>query len=127
MEQNKILKDYDEVQSLISKVQSYILNEKNTKDIYQKLRSKLKHLLESIFSKNQVDLLIERDFLRLILNMFNLMANHEVESQLHALELISLVVGKPIFNNSEHQEWKRLQPTQPSAGVPGDRGSGLGP
>jgi hypothetical protein len=93
MESNKILKNYDEVQGLISKVQSHILNEKDPKDIYAKLRSKLKQLIESIFSKYQIEILIEKDFLKLILNTYNLMANLEPESQLHTLELISLVVG----------------------------------
>lgn len=110
MESNKILKDYDEVQGLISKVQSHILNEKNPKDVYAKLRSKLKHLVESIFSKNKIELLIQKDFLKLILNTFNLMANLEPESQLHTLELISLVVGMRLFIVilSQHKKWKRF-------------------
>jgi type I site-specific restriction endonuclease len=94
MESNDLLNNYDEVQSLISRVQSYILNNKNTKDIYSKLRRKLKQLVESTFSQKRVDLLIKKDFLKLILNTYNLMQKIEIESQLHTLELVSLVVGR---------------------------------
>ena len=94
MESNDILHNYDEVQSLISRVQSYILNNKNTKDIYSKLRKKLKQLIESTFSYKRVDLLIQKDFLKLILNTYNLMQKIQVESQLHTLELVSLIIGK---------------------------------
>jgi hypothetical protein len=97
METHNLLKDYDEVQSLISRVQSYILNKKSTNEIYSKLRSKLKGLIEYTFSYKKVDVLIEKDFLKLILNTYNLMEKREIESQLHTLELVSLVVGKPIF------------------------------
>ena len=93
MESNELLKDYDQVQSLISKVQSYILKDKHTGEIYAKLKIKLKRLIESTFSNNQIDILIEKDFLKLILNTFNLMQKHDPESQLHTLELISLIVG----------------------------------
>lgn len=128
MESDELLKQYEKVQSLLSKVQSYILNEKSTEEIYSKLRTKLKKLIESIFSNNRVDLLIQKDFFKLILNTYNLMMQEDPESQLHTLELVSLIVGRTL-NPSQHQIRERLQPTEPAGGLQrsGVSRLGLGP
>lgn len=130
MESNELVKEYDKVQSLISRVQSYILNEKNTEEIYLKLRIKLKKLIESIFTNNQINFLIQKDLFKLMLNTFNLMKQRDPESQLHTLELVSLIVGtESRLTPSEHQKWGRLQPTESTGGLQGNRFSrlGLGP
>lgn len=94
MEKKNIAQIYSDVQNLISQLQSHIINKRNTVEIYEDLRWNLKNLIESTFAENATDFLLQKDYFKMILNTYNLMMDIDQESQLHALEFASVIIGK---------------------------------
>ena len=85
---------FDQAEQQISKLQGQLLKEKAVDSAYEELRRTLKTMIERVFAKGNIQFLLRKDFFKLILNTYNLMVDVRPESQLHALELVSLIVGR---------------------------------
>ena len=85
---------FEQVELQISKLQGQLLKEKSIDSAYEELRRALKTMIERVFAKHNIQFLLRKDFFKLILNTYNLMVDVRPESQLHALELVSLIIGR---------------------------------